>query len=100
MLPHEMWRTSVPELMAFIDGYRNRLRNSWEQSRLIAYTVHRLPYEIFGKADELQEMEDWMPLWSDDSPEDRVAKRKLDTAKQGMVAEHQLEEFRKLGINI
>lgn len=100
MMPHDVMRTSIPELLAFIDGYRNRLKESWEQSRIIAYTVHTLPYMIFGKGEEMVDMEDWLPLWFDPSPEERRNREKVNRLKQGMVAEHQIEAIRKLGIDI
>lgn len=100
MLPHDVMRSSIPELMCFIEGYRNRVKNSWEQTRLIAYTVHSIPYVIFGKTDDMQQMEDWMPLWFDPSPEERKLKAEKEKKVRGMIAEQDMEYFRSLGINI
>lgn len=84
--------------MAFVDGYRNRIKNSWEQTRVIAYSVY---CSAFGRKEEdIIDMEDWMPLWFDPSPEERRNRERVNRIKQGMVAEHQIEEFRKLGIKI
>jgi hypothetical protein len=100
MLPSDVMKTSIPELMSFLEGYRNRLKNSWEQTRLIAYTVHSLPYVIFGKSDDMQMMEDWMPLWFDASPEERKLNEEKERKVKGMIAEKDIEHYRSLGINI
>jgi hypothetical protein len=100
MLPHDVMKTSIPELMAFVDGYRNRIRNSWEQTRIIAYTIHRLPYVIFGKTDEIDDIQEWMPLWFDPTPEERKLSAEKEKKVKGMIAEKDIEHYRKLGINI
>jgi hypothetical protein len=100
MMPKDVWECGLFDLITFLDGHDNRIRKQWEQSRIIAYGIHSLPYVIFGKMDDIQEMEDFMPLWFDPTPEERAKNIKMEKLKRGMVAEHQLEEFRKMGINI
>jgi len=96
MMPKDVMKTSVPELLSFINGYHRRLKISWEQTRLLAYSI----YAVVTDENKRQEIEDWMPMWFDPSPEERAAKGKVEMAKQGMVADHLLEEYRKLGIDI
>lgn len=96
MLPHEIMRTSIPELLSFIDGYHRRLRHSWEQHRLLVYSI----YAIVTPENDRIEIEEWMPLWFDLSPEERKLKDDKERRVKGMVAERDIEHYRSLGINI
>jgi hypothetical protein len=96
MKPFEVMRCSIPEILAFIDGYYRRLRHSWEQSRILAYSI----YAVVTDENRRDSIEDWMPLWFDPSPEERAAAGKIERAKQGMVAEKEIEHYRSLGIDL
>ncbi len=96
MLPHEIMRTSIPELLSFIDGYHRRLRHSWEQHRLLVYSI----YSITTAENERVDIEDWMPLWFDLSPEERKLNAAKERKVRGMVADKDIEHYRSLGINI
>ncbi len=91
-----MYRCSIPDLLSFIEGYKRRLRHSWEQSRLLNYSI----YALTTPEERREQIEDWMPLWFDPSPEERRNMNEVSKIKQGMVAEKDIERYRSYGINI
>lgn len=81
---------SIPEILCYIEGYYRRLRHSWEQTRLLAYSVYSVV------AENPKDIEDWMPLWFDPSVEEKEVK----AIKQGMIAEKDIEYYRSRGIDL
>jgi len=57
-------------------------------------------YLRLGKTEDMQQMEDWMPLWFDPSPEERKLNAEKEVKVKGMIAEKDIEHYRSLGINI
>ena len=100
MLPNEVMRTAIFEMVSFLDGYENRRKQKANHTRLIAYEIARVPLAFFGKQEEMPQMEDWMPLWFDPSPEERKLNAEKEIKVRGMVAEKDLEYYRNLGINV
>lgn len=96
MKPFEVMRSSIPELLSFIEGYNRRLAHSYRQTRLITYSV----YAVVTDENKREEMEDWMPLWFDEDKEERVLRNEVNKIKRGMVAEKEIEHYRSLGIDI
>lgn len=92
--PFEVMQCSIPEVLAYIDGYHSRLAHSYRQTRLLAYSIYAVVTE------KREDIEDWMPLWFDDSPEERRLKQEVGNIKTGMVAEKEIEHYRSLGIDI
>jgi hypothetical protein len=100
MSPNEVMRTAICEMISFINGYNNRKESQMNQTRLIAYEIARVPLSFFGKTDEMPPMEEWMPLWFDPTPEERKLSAEKEKKVKGMIAEKDIEHYRKLGINI
>lgn len=92
--PFEVMMCTVPEILCYLEGYYRRLSHSYRQTRILAYSVYALT------ADKPEDQEDWWPLWFDDPPEERRAKREVEVIKRGMVAEKDIEHYRSLGIDI
>lgn len=87
---------SIPEVLAYIDGYHNRLAHSYRQTRLLAYSI----YAVVTDGNKREEIEDWMPLWFDDSAEEKKLKKEVGSIKTGMVAEKDIQHYRSLGIDL
>lgn len=96
MTPHEVLRCSIPEILAFIDGYYRRLRHSWEQNRILAYSI----YAVVTDENKREKIEEWMPLWFDPPAEERAKMAEVQSIKRGMVAEKDIEYYRSLGIDL
>lgn len=87
---------SIPEVLAYIDGYHNRLAHSYRQTRILAYSV----YAVVTDGNKREEIEEWMPLWFDESAEERKLRNEAAQIKQGMIAEKEIAHYRSLGIDL
>jgi hypothetical protein len=94
MKPFEVMKSSIPEVLCYIEGYYNRLAHDYRQTRLLAYTVYSIV------ADKREDPEDWWPLWFDGSAEERKKRGEVESIKRGMVAEKDIEHYRSLGIDL